>query len=142
MENVPNLAKTRTSAGKSVIDIIMRELEDVGYHPEWNVLQATDYGVPQIRKRLFIVASKTKLDAPFPTITHTYHGTDTLFYQGLKQCPSLWDAISDLPTLSAGEGEEAMPYSGPPKNDYQALLRTEGNLLYNHKAMSHSKRNN
>ena len=140
MENVPNLAKTRTSAGKSVIDIIMRELEDVGYHPEWNVLQATDYGIPQIRKRLFIVASKTKLDAPFPEITHTRYSADALFHHGLKQCPSLWDAISDLPTLSAGEGVEAMPYSGPPKNDYQALLRTDATLLYNHKAMNHCNR--
>ena len=140
MENVPNLVKTKTGDGKSVIDIITRELEDIGYHSESKVLQATEYGIPQIRKRLFIVASKTMLNTPFPEITHTSNGADTLFHRGLMQCPSLWDAISDLPTLSAGEGVEAMPYSGPPKNDYQALLRADANLLYNHKAMRHSNR--
>ena len=140
IENVPNLVKIKTGVGKPVIDIITRELEDVGYHSEWNVLQATDYGIPQIRKRLFIVASKTKLNAPFPEITHTSDGANALFHQGLKQCPSLWDAISDLPNLSAREGVESMPYSGPPQNDYQALLRADATVLYNHKAMSHSNR--
>ena len=140
MENVPNLVKTKTGDGRLVIDIIMQELKDIGYHSTWSVLQATDYGVPQIRKRLFIVASKTKLSAPFPEITHTHNGADTLFHYGLMQCPSLWDAISDLPVLSAGEGAEAMPYCEPPKNDYQALLRADVDLLHNHKAMMHSDR--
>ena len=140
MENVPNLVKTKTSDGKPVIDIITRELEDIGYYSAWDVLHAIDYGIPQIRKRLFIVASKAKLNTPFPEITHTYNGADDLFHHGLVQCPSLWDAISDLPILSAGEGEEEMSYSDLPKNDYQALLRADAKLLYNHKAMKHSNR--
>jgi DNA (cytosine-5)-methyltransferase 1 len=140
MENVPNLVKIKTGDGALVIDIIMRELENLGYHSEWSVLQATDYGIPQIRKRLFIVASKTELASPFPEITHTSDGNDTLFRRGLRQCPTLWDAISDLPTLSAWEGAEAMPYCCPPKNDYQSLLRADSTILYNHKAMAHSKR--
>ena len=140
MENVPNLVKAKTRNGKPVIDIILHELEDIGYDPVWNVLHATDYGIPQIRKRLFIIASKTRLDSAFPEVTHIYNNTDDLFQHGLKQCPTLWDAISDLPVLSAGEGKEVMPYSGPPNNDYQAFLRTDSGLLHNHRAMRHSKR--
>lgn len=142
MENVPNLIKIKTVEGQYVIDILSAELEDAGYHVAWDVLQATDYGVPQIRKRLFVVASKMRLNVPFPRKTHeiNYNGTETLYGHDLMQCPTLWDAISDLPALSAGEGEEAMLYVGPPKNDYQALLRASTNVLYNHKAMKHRKR--
>ena len=142
MENVSNLTKIKTDNGTPVIDIILRELEEAGYDVTWDVLQATDYGVPQIRKRLFVVASKTQLNFPFPRRTHhTDHSEgDTLFHRGLQQCPSLWDAISDLPELAAGEGAETMPYSGPPKNDYQASLRNAETVLTNHIAMKHSKR--
>ena len=66
MENVPNIENARTQSGESVIGIIKRELKNLGYHVEHSVLEATDFGIPQIRKRLFIVASVQELDNPFP----------------------------------------------------------------------------
>ncbi len=71
MENVPNLIKARTSSKELVIDIITSELRKLGYEVEHRILDATDYGVPQIRKRLFVIASTTKLAHPFPEKTHT-----------------------------------------------------------------------
>jgi DNA (cytosine-5)-methyltransferase 1 len=54
--------------------------------------------------------------------------------------PTLWDAISDLPEIEAGEGAEQMEYAIPPQTEFQRLLRENTSHLYNHKAMSHSKR--
>jgi DNA (cytosine-5)-methyltransferase 1 len=140
MENVPNLLAAETSDKKPVISIIEQELVALGFHVYTKVLQATDYGIPQIRNRLFVVASRTPLECPFPTPTHQGQGVRDLFTSLLPQCPSLWDAISDLPPLAAREGMEEMLYTAPPQNNYQRLLRDNSERLYNHKAMNHGKR--
>ncbi|MCI5149978.1 MAG: DNA cytosine methyltransferase [Candidatus Electrothrix sp. MAN1_4] len=84
MENVPNLIKARTTSKECVIDIISSELESIGYHVYFKILEATDYGIPQIRKRLFVVASKSKISIPFPKVTHTiFNGQLSLFEKSL-----------------------------------------------------------
>lgn len=140
MENVPNLIKAKTESKELVIDIIKSELRSLGYHVEHRILEATDYGVPQIRKRLVVIATQAKLDNPFPEKTHTTMSTPDLLEADLKKCPTLWDAISDLPEIEAREGSEEAEYSMPPQNEYQRLLRKEASKLFNHKAMNHSKR--
>jgi len=139
MENVPNLLKATTKSKEKVIDIIIRELEALGYFVYHSILSATDYGVPQIRRRLFIIASKKKLDKPFPNPTHTIEKND-LFQKDLKKTPTLWDAISDLPVIEAREGAEEMGYTINPQNSFQIELRNNSKRLFNHKAMKHSKR--
>lgn len=104
MENVPNLIKARTATNEFVIDIITSELRKLEYHVEYRVLEATDYGIPQIRKRLFVIASRTKLASPFPERTHTTAANPNLLEAHLKQYPSLWEAISDLPVLNCARG--------------------------------------
>lgn len=144
MENVPNLIKAKTLEKQPVIEIVKCELEKLGYTVYISILEATDYGVPQIRKRLFVIASKEKLDHPFPKPTHYIpkhpQGQPSLFSEPLLQCPSLWDAISDLPEIDAREGAEVMEYSMPPKTDYQKRIRQGSKKVYNHVAMKHSKR--
>jgi DNA (cytosine-5)-methyltransferase 1 len=140
MENVPNLIKAKTKNKEIVIDIITAELRDLGYEVEYRILEAIDYGVPQIRKRLIVIASKIKLDNPFPRKTYTTMSQLDLLSGHLKKCPTLWDAISDLPEIEAREGNEESEYSKPPLNDYQRFLRQGSNKLFNHKAMNHSKR--
>jgi len=135
MENVPNIIKAKTVSGQFVIDIIKKELEELGYYVYSKILEATDFGVPQIRKRLFVIASKVELKNPFPKPTHSLYGDD-----GLLRTPSLWDAISDLPNINAREGAEVMEYDKEPLNEYQKMLRNHSFCLFNHKAMNHSKR--
>ena len=141
MENVPNLIKSRTKDKELVIDIIIKELEAIGYNASFKLLKATDYGVPQIRQRLFVVATKDSIDNPFPKATHKLGiEPDTLFQNGLQICPTLWDAISDLPEIEAREGSHEMEYTKLPENDYQKLMRKGSKKVYNHTAMKHSKR--
>jgi len=135
MENVPNITKAKTVNGQFVIDIIKDELERLGYYVYSKILDATDFGVPQIRKRLFVIASKIKLENPFPKPTHSINESSNL-----QKTPSLWDAISDLPNIDAREGSEIMTYDTEALNEYQKMLRNNSSCLFNHKAMNHSKR--
>lgn len=140
MENVPNLLKARNASGELVIDIIKREFEMLGYNVYINVLDATAFGVPQIRRRLFVIASKNKLSNPFPNDTHST-GQSLLNIMGtLKETPTLWEAISDLPIIEAREGAEVLEYTMPPQNEFQEFIRMNSHKVYNHKAMMHSKR--
>jgi DNA (cytosine-5)-methyltransferase 1 len=140
MENVPNLVKAKIENKELVIDIIKNELRNLGYYVEHRILEATDYGVPQIRKRLVVVASREKLANPFPEKTHTAKSAPDSLETGFKICPTLWDAISDLPEIEAREGAEETEYAISPRNEYQRLLRSKSEKLFNHKAMHHSKR--
>jgi DNA (cytosine-5)-methyltransferase 1 len=141
MENVPNLIKAKTSNKELVIDIVVRELKDLGYNVYTKILNATDYGVPQIRRRLFVIASKQTLDNPFPKATHTLLDTSaSLFEEHLKPTPSLWDAISDLPEINACQGAPEMDYTMPAKTEFQKIMRGSSSKIYNHTAMKHSKR--
>lgn len=143
MENVPNLLAAKTADKQPVVSIIEQSLRDLGYFVYSKVLQATDYGIPQIRNRLFIVASRYELSKPFPDATHTVRESGApvgLFSAGLLDCPTLWDAISDLPALEAGDGAEEAPYTTSAQNDYQRSLRQGSTALLNHKAMNHGKR--
>jgi DNA (cytosine-5)-methyltransferase 1 len=141
MENVPNIENARTSQGELVMDIVSRELRALGYHVSHQILEATSFGVPQIRRRMFVVASVHPLERPFPTPTHGLdNGGGDLFESSRERCPSLWDAISDLPPLKAGEGAEEQDYATKPANDYQVTLRAASDRVWNHKAMCHTKR--
>ena len=140
MENVPNLIKAHTSSQELVIDIVVSELHSLGYCVNYKILEATDYGIPQIRKRLVVIASAMKLGSPFPEKTHATNSAPDMFQAHLEKCPTLWDAISDLPNIDARGGAEESEYPMPPQNEYQQLLRKGSNKLFNHKAMNHSKR--
>lgn len=136
IENVPNLLKAKTEKEEKVIEIICSELKQLGYYVSYDVLDATSFGVTQIRKKLFVIASKVELKNPFPRPTHTVYGGEN----ELSITPTLWEAISDLPDIEAREGAEIMDYTKPLQNEYQLALRNGSDKVYNHKAMMHSKR--
>jgi DNA (cytosine-5)-methyltransferase 1 len=65
IENVAGLGQGRTS---SYLRMLLRELEDLGFDVFWARLDASDYGVPQRRERLFIVGTRGRhFDFPAPT---------------------------------------------------------------------------
>ena len=60
---------TKTKAGGS-LDIILTEFQRLGYLCQHTVLNAADFGAPQIRERLFIVGSRDQIPFEWPTPTH------------------------------------------------------------------------
>jgi DNA (cytosine-5)-methyltransferase 1 len=66
MENVPGLA---TGERRAYLAQVIGQFEDLGFRVAWQVLNAAEYGVPQKRRRLFVVGLR---DAPFtfPEPTH------------------------------------------------------------------------
>ena len=64
LENVEGLVKHDLENKKDAIGktlrIILEKLSGLGYKVSWNVLNAADFGLPQARKRVFIVGTKTE----------------------------------------------------------------------------------
>src|SRR5690606_16203806 len=126
IENVPGLLTLY--GGKAKKEII--ELCDkMGYNCNPKLLYAPDYGVPQIRKRVFFVALRKDLGMfEFPEPTHTPDK-----YVGCK------DAIGDLPDLVSDLGEEKLNYDKNPFSDYQKTMRNGNKVLFNHLGTQHTE---
>ncbi|MCK8826339.1 DNA cytosine methyltransferase [Natroniella acetigena] len=135
MENVQGLLSSND--GK-IIDEIIRLFSREGYKVDKTVLNAADFGVPQSRRRLFIIGSK--------------YEKINLAEETTKECAkkeevALKEAISDLNYLEAGEGKKELGYKNDYLNeivdenlsDYQRERRKNSKKLYNHKATRHSK---
>lgn len=121
-----NVAGLKTLADGAVLDAITERAHELGYRSEWRELNAVDFGVPQTRRRIFVVGNRLGMPIPFPKPTH-----------GVRVRPfvSVKDAISDLPHLKAGANEGCLSYrDSTPATDYQISMRNgkdcvEGNLV-------------
>lgn len=103
LENVPNLLRFD---GGEVIRMLFRNLETSGYRIQYQILSVADYGVPQLRKRLFAVGIANSEEFQFPP--PRTHGSctvqDELFGPELKPHKTARDAIGDLPDVGTPEG--------------------------------------
>ena len=126
IENVPSIEKLY---GGKFYDLIISEFEKNGnYNFKSQVLYAPDYGVPQIRRRIFFIGIRKDLgDVSFPKKTNNPNNYVT--------CS---DAISDLPSLEHTLGEEIQEYDCKPKTDYQKLMRKDSDKIHNHIATNHT----
>lgn len=74
------------------------------YEPHWAVLNAAEYGVPQLRKRFFLVAHRDGKRFQFPEPTHGDRSEElTLFDLDVAPFVTAWDAIGDLCDEQHGE---------------------------------------
>lgn len=48
------------------MDIALKALEEIGYHPKWKILNSFDFGVPQYRERWYCVAIRDGVEFEFP----------------------------------------------------------------------------
>jgi len=122
IENVEGLAVMEKGG---ICEGIRASFAEIGYRMKWKLLRSADYGVPQLRKRVFFLGWLDGLCAP------EYPGP-------LGQADiTLADAIYDLPELRAAESKTE--YNGPPQTDYQKARRGRTRVLQNHEAANHSQ---
>lgn len=122
MENVPNILTTENGL---FINEIENLFKGTGYEINYKILNAANFGVPQHRRRAFILGK--------------YKSSPPKLPEGNNNFVTAEEAIGDLEYLSSGEGKDKMDYLHEPKSDYQRLMRTGSMELFNHKATNHSK---
>ena len=124
LENVPGMLQTNGGIGAKRI---IEDFSKIGYTMIPKLLYAPDYGIPQIRKRVFFVGLlNSERDFAFP---------EPLFSK--ENYVTCEEAICDLPTLQtdSGEivyGEEQQEYLTSAQNNYQKLMRKNSKYVYNH----------
>lgn len=119
LENVPGMIQTNGGIGAKRI---IEDFSALGYNMTAKILYAPDYGIPQIRKRVFFVGllnSDETFVFPEPTVLPTQYVT----------CE---DAIGDLPALEGIYGEEIQEYECEPLTPYQRLMRKNSTRIHNH----------
>ena len=133
MENVPGILSKKTNDGNFVKDIILYSFEKIDYIVKIFSLNSADFGVPQSRQRIFFIGFPKK----FVNKVNGFKIKELVYPDDYI---SVWDAISDLPQISSGEGNEIQKYNSEPVNNYQKWCRQKNELLHNHVAMKHTKR--
>ena len=122
MENVPNLL---TNEGGYFKRELISLFEEIGYTVNADVLCASDYGVPQDRRRAFVIGRRGS-------------GEPVKMPKKHEERTTIWDAISDLNYLNSGEGEPEQDYKYPPQTEYQRRLREGSVILTGHVSTNHS----
>ena len=121
MENVPNIL----SMGKGIIKTkIVNDFSSLGYTVVCKVLMASDFGVPQNRKRAFFVGIKDGNSFEFPQKID------------IPKISSQ-EAISDLPDFSVIDNSK---YPLSCLSDYQKKMRNNSTGLFNHQLTEHKEK--
>ena len=142
MENVPGMISFMDGQVK---DQIITDFESIGYSTDFRIINAADFGVPQIRKRAIFIGNRLGYTNPFPRRTHANSSRFqmTLEDTSYKTLPyvTVSEAISDLPHLRPGEGSDDIDY---PRRTlltpYQHWARERSTTLFNHVTRQHSAR--
>jgi DNA (cytosine-5)-methyltransferase 1 len=110
MENVPDMALDKDMF---ILRTMVHELESLGYAVEEQVVDTSQYGVPQFRQRLILVALRDRTAFRWPT--------------PVPDRVTVANAIDDLPPVKGGDRPEGgadgwTPYAGP-KSEFQRRMR-------------------
>ncbi|MGI1818553.1 DNA cytosine methyltransferase [Lactobacillus johnsonii] len=96
MENVPQLAK------EPIFNDFVMTLKKLNYKVNWHIVYAPQYGVPQKRKRLVLLAGNTDIDLVSPLFNKDNY-------------PTVRDTIFKLPKIEAGATNKTDPMHRSPK---------------------------
>jgi DNA (cytosine-5)-methyltransferase 1 len=109
---------------------ILSELVQMGYHADAKVLVAADYGVPQLRRRIVFLATRTNSEISFPEPTHSPTGSD-----GLKRYVTVGETFFDLPKiLDRKPATEKYKAKVEPVTEFQQYIRAGVTELTLHNA--------
>jgi DNA (cytosine-5)-methyltransferase 1 len=144
-ENVPGMLLYHHGA---VASTIITDFLEIGYEVAPIILLAADYGVPQLRRRLFFIGNRTSQPIFAPAATH---GSSTLWRNyalpfahlsrvghtttGDTEPHVTFDsACDDLPALAEAEAIDGVPYPREPSSAFQREMRQNSSSLRQHMA--------
>ena len=117
VENVVGLVSMKTPEGELVKNIIYNKLNELGYSVESKVLNASEFGVPQARKRVIFIGSKIgKIGFPEPK----------------KYKVTVGEALENIPDVKS-------KYYNDPKTEFQKTMTDGDKEIYNHDSMNHNE---
>lgn len=135
-ENVPGILNAQKG---QMFDTIKEEFSNIGYklmtgrdkNDKKNILNASDYGVYQNRKRVILIGIRDGLDIKYPDFSQ--------YSIKFDEPKTTMNAIGDLPILQCGEGEDfsIMNYrcdSQTSFSEFQKLMRKDSEGVLNHRA--------
>jgi len=122
IENVSGLLADRN---RRFFTSIQSSLTKLGYHVSHRLFDVSDFGIPQKRKRVLILASTEKDTELSSFILKKYRKT------------SVKAAIDDLAFLTQGSADE---YLKLPRTSYQRIVRGDQKRLLNHETAIHSRK--
>ncbi|XP_057663832.1 DNA (cytosine-5)-methyltransferase PliMCI-like [Diorhabda carinulata] len=148
LENVKNFVSFKKSM---VLKLTLRCLLAMGYQVTFGILQAGQYGIPQTRRRLILMASAPGYVLPkYPEpqhvfnkkVTHLSFSVDGDIYYNecfwTESAPyrtiTVKDAMSDLPSIKNGCSNVEMAYNCEPETHFQRKMRgvADSGLLRDH----------
>lgn len=109
--------------GGKLFKNVQAEFEGLGYSLKYKVLNAVDYGVPQLRERVILVGFLGENNFEYPEPTHG---------EGLMPYVTLSDSIGDLPSIAGGGSGNV--YIKNPDNDFLQFVRASECGLTEHVA--------
>ena len=141
-ENVKGLLTARPK-GVRIFDIIvekMRKTYNIVSDPQMILLNAADYGVPQMRERVIIIG--VRKDLSYINVNDIYKNIPKSHSDVDKTLPNyvtVGEAILDLPKLNPGEGDNIQYVSKTlKKNSYIKKIGNDSGIIYNHSARNHN----
>ncbi len=141
-ENVKGILSAHPK-GVKIFNIIIREMSktyNIVSDPKIILLNAADYGVPQIRERVILIGVRKDIDYidvkdVYAHIKKTNSDTDST----LPNYITVGEAILDLPKLNPGEGAEKQKIKSKKKVEgFLSKVRSSNNVVYNHVARNHN----
>ena len=147
MENVDNLAnKNKQDVISKIVEGFSNSAgEQRGYRVDFRVLDASKFGVPQKRMRLFIVGVRSDLclDPPFPEVRTTVPPVSV--GEAISDLPNLQPFVMPLKIKSSGPKQDdiELHYKSSPQSSYQKKMRrwqgdSEG--VFNHLCRAHNEK--
>ncbi len=124
---IENVSTMKAADDGGFVEAIEECLDILGYNVDHKILNAADFGVPQKRRRLFFLGTRTDAPLIWPEPTHK------------DEYRSAEEALKDLPPLEAGEVSLTYEQNGS-RTEFQNLMRQgveSENELKNHKAPNH-----
>lgn len=146
-ENVTGILSAEIN-GEKIINKVFAALSEnykVKFKPELNILNACNYGVPQIRRRVIILGVRKDLsftpEEMYESIKKTNYDPEMPEEKrkGLKKYVTVEDAISELPALREGEGEKSIDFISHRNNDFlKSIVPEKFDKLYDHVCRHHN----